>query len=143
MKKIKITDGGELLTFDLVDILNCIKDVGSNYNWAILDIYLTSKNNSNLNVLEFENEVNAKNELFKINFIDMLNLSSKFNQVIDGKFIAFKGNFNNELIEIKDLEEKFDVVIEAIDSSYWTVFSKDELIIELLKSTFRKVEILK
>lgn len=142
MSKIKIMDSGEILTFDLVDILNCIKDIGSNYNWAILDIYLTSKQNSNLNVLELEKEVNSKDEFFKISFVDLLKLSGKFNQVIDGKFIASRGDFKNR-IDIKDIEEKCDIVIEAIDSSYWTVFSKDSRIIELLTSTFEKVEILK
>jgi hypothetical protein len=142
MSKIKIMDSGEILSFDLVDILNCIKDIGGNYNWAILDIYITSKHNSNLNVLELENEINSKDELFKISFVDLLNLSSKINQVIDGKFIASKGDFN-KIIDIIELEEKCDIVIEAIDSTYWTVFSKDRRIIELLKSKFEKVEIMK
>ncbi len=142
MNKIKIADGDEFLSFDLVDILICIKSRVIIYNWAILDIYCTSKNKSNFNILNFEKQVNSKKNLFVLDFEGLLALSTKINQTIDGIFIASKNNLPPNKPNTTKLEQNFDVVIEVIDSSYWTVYSKDSEIIKLLKDRFNNTEII-
>lgn len=141
MNKIKIMDGDEFLSFDLVDILKCIRDRSIIYNWAITDLYCTSKHESNLNAKDLEEQVNSKENLFVIDFNSLMILSTKINQTIDGKFIASKTNFPKILPDSSKLEESFDIIIEAIDSSYWTVYSKDLIIIKLLMGKFKNTKV--
>ena len=143
MNKIKIADKKDQFLFiDLIDILEIIKDKVNNYNWAILELYCTSRFESDLKVPELEEQIELKEKLFVIDFKSLFTLSSKFLQVIDGKFVASKGIFPQDLVDsiklVEDrevieknwevVEKNFEVAVEIDDGSYWTVFSKDEMI---------------
>ena len=130
----------EVLSFDLIDILIPIEKFCQSYEWAILDIYLTSKYGSNLNVLELEDKVN-NNDLFVLSFEELKHLAAKFNQLMDGKILGSKNKFPRKDYSEKDLELNADIIIEAVDSSYWTVYSKNKDLITILENTFKNTEL--
>lgn len=142
MKKIKISDKKKgFLSFDLYDILIEISDYGNRYNWAILDIEATAKNDSNLNILKIESRVDSKENLFTISFDELEEFAKKTNQVINGVFVASEGDLH-KIYDIKTIEEQYDIVIEVFDSSYWTIYSNELSIVRKLRKVFNEVEII-
>jgi hypothetical protein len=112
------------------------------YEWAILDIYLTSKYGSQLNVLELEDKVNNNDILFVLSFEELKHLAAKFNQLLDGKILGSKIKFPRKDYSKKYLELNADIIIEAVDSSYWTVYSKNKELITILENIFKNTELI-
>lgn len=141
MNKIKIMDSKNgFLTFDLYDLLKILEKKGSKYNWAIIDIYATAKNDSNLNILDIEKRVNDSNEIFILTFSEIFELSRKLNQTIDGTIIASINKFPDFINKNNtDFEKDYDIVIQAIDSNHWTIYSDDSNILEEFVNSFENV----
>jgi hypothetical protein len=143
MNKLKIMDEKNgALSFDLIDILIPMEKFCKSYEWAILDIYLTSKYGSQLNVLELEDKVNNNDILFVLSFEELKHLAAKFNQLLDGKILGSKIKFPRKDYSKKYLELNADIIIEAVDSSYWTVYSKNKELITILENIFKNTELI-
>lgn len=122
-------DGGSVLSFDLTDILDLIKD-GSLYQWAISDLeinYLQNDNPQNdipKNVREKLEEIKDINN-FRIDFEGLKKMWGHNIQTINGLFTANRQNSY--------------IIITAFDSSYWMVETNSMSLINSIYKRFESV----
>lgn len=116
---------------------------GDCYNWSILYFEAISDYKNGKKLPIDESEVNpTKNGLY--NSWDRLNeIASQFYQIYDLILIGCKDltalkRYDND----QEMFEACDVVIVMFDSSFWEIFSKDELLIQRLASKFHDIKLL-
>ena len=124
MQGIKIEDSnqgehGRYLNFDLKEILLPVRNYVLDSNWRCNNVECIGQNSVQLHKLSDETSIISGDELLWI--------VSGIQQTIDGEFEAFRG-------------EKIPwLLVKAIDSSYFEVWSDNLAVLETVKSNFRKV----
>ncbi len=147
--RLRINDGytsqtSEYLSFDLVDILDVLREIGPVHIWSILDFEMMLKPNSTFNLHKMEAVMDSSPKGYLISWNNLLLLSRSTVQVINGIFVGVKDE--SSIPAVSSFYEKYeqvDIGIEAFDSSYWDVYLKDERLAERFFQRFNKVEILK
>jgi hypothetical protein len=117
---IKIQDsrpGGGPLSFGLADVLKVIGEPALSSEWRCLNLrYIGRKN-------ETWDEFREKRKRFSGK--DFVDFAALVGQVIDGEFIAKKHGSN-----------KAWLIIKAVDSSWFEVWSSKQKVLEEMKSRF-------
>lgn len=141
---IRINDLKEngVVSVRLPDILEEIQN-GNLFYWSILYLEATGHLGEDLSIPVFEKQIYDSEKGLFITWEDLNVLSKKFYQIIDITIIGCKGK--DLLKRYENDQEKYEIcdfVIEMIDSSYWEVFSKDEVFINRLAKKFKAIEFL-
>jgi hypothetical protein len=126
----------------LAEILAVLEPEGPNLNWSILDLEGTGDpSRLGTNMLDLEQRVaNAPNGLI-LEWKDLKQLAGALDQIIEGTIVGCRNPEVLTQIHLQsDLPSTCDIVIEAIDSSLWKVYSRDDRILQRLKSAFRDVK---
>lgn len=128
--------------YHLKDILNLI-DNGDQYSWTIYDLEATFLPNSSNQSFKTYQSILENPYDYKISWNELNVFASDLFQVINGFFLACKDR--NKLKIYEDEEEMIkncDISIVMFDSSWWTIYSKDDLFYERLVSHFSSDELL-
>jgi len=125
MQGIKINDSirrerGSFLSFDLKDILTAVGDSVLSSKWLCRDVECTGENAGRLHDISDEGRNISGGELMQV--------VSGIHQIIDGEFEAYDGE-----------ADKPWLVVSAVDSSWFEVWSSDTEILERVKNNFRDV----
>lgn len=126
MKYVTIRDHDERgrLVFDLIDILKSLGDEATRLRWSVRNAEVTGHRAEELHRLsDLGIEVGGP---------EVLKLASEVTQTIDGEFIG--------RLEVSHDPE---IVIRAVDSSYFDVLFHDPRILQMLRRRFRSVSELK
>jgi len=141
IKGIRISDGEDILSVKIIDILNLISNK-NNLNWMILFLNGMPNPGKGLYLSEYRYKINQKNGTF-INLEDLLLLSDIFFQIYEMVLI---GDQNVNRLHRYDSDEEMyelcEIVIELIDCAFWEVHTKDLALINLIENNFKKIELL-
>jgi len=126
---------------DLPAILTLLESEGQNFTWSILDLQATGDPRGTT-ILELEQRVaNAPHGLI-LDWKGLNELARELDQIIDGTIVGCRNRDALTQISLQsDLPSTCDIVIESIDSSLWKVFSRDDGILQKLKSGFGDVKL--
>jgi len=130
-KGVKINgDNNNYLSVKLKDILVQIGNEPC-FKWAILWIYAVGELDGQKNILEFESEVNLSKNIIVYDWQQLVELSDKFEQIME---IVLIGSKDSHLLKrysnIDEMHSSCDFTIELIDSSYWLIYSSDNIILD-------------
>lgn len=146
MPKIEIKDkaASGLLAIGLTDILNIIGDEGNGLYWAILDLEARGDLASlGTSMLDLEQKIAVAPQGLIVNWDKLNAFAHAFDEVINGIFLGVKKtSYVPKLEPHVDLYSQSEFVIEAIDSSLWSVFSKDEKVIQQLQAKFHDIKLI-
>jgi hypothetical protein len=127
---------GGLLAFDLKDILEALEPLLDGWTWHVGNLETVS----NAPIAEPEGQWLSSREL--------TDFANAIAQTIDGTFIAYpKEQGTRGVSEVGDLDELeiafptslAELMIVAVDSSYFEVYAKDPKVTELLRRRFKDV----
>ncbi|MCU1676582.1 MAG: hypothetical protein JWM93_1340 [Frankiales bacterium] len=105
----------------LRDILSHIVG-GDDLFWSILDIWAIA-NSQNIDMSEVESKVLADEGGMQMTWHELLRLSKGLLQFIDGTIVGYSGRLPRRADA--DLRESAEVVLQAVDSSYWNLYFRD------------------
>jgi hypothetical protein len=131
-------DDKEVLSVELKNVLECVVN-GNQCEWSIL--WLEAIGNIGKSIPEFEKEISNSEKGVLVTWESLLELSGKFDQVIELLLIGDKSI--SKLKRYSGNEEMYsncEYVIELIDSSYWLVHSKNEEVLTQMKNNLLGVE---
>jgi len=128
MPGLKIRDGTEPggsggLQFDLSKVLAALGQAAVKSRWSCADLNYVSKDDREVPVLE-----RAATPGEQVAGLELIEGTRLLLQVIDGQFTGF------------DEDGNVWVIIRAVDSSWWEVWSDNKWVHEAIRSNFRVVE---
>lgn len=127
MKGLRIKDlrDDRCLAFDLKDLLAAIGPSAKSAFWRCTELWCLPEEPNEEGMLEALYDTGTR-----IHGGEMVALADRTRQVIDGTFQGYR-----ELVERDPW-----VVLRAVDSSWWEVFSVDEPVLTKLRVRFHDVE---
>jgi hypothetical protein len=111
-----------LLSFDLIDILNTVGEKTARSRWRISDV--EASGNSALRLLEL------CDKKIEISGVELIGIASDLVQVISGRFEAYL-----------DAEEPW-LIVRAVDSSEYDVESDDPSVFKKLRQRFSEITVM-
>lgn len=137
-KGIRISDGDEVLSVTLTDILQEIQ--GKDLFWAIL--FLDGIWNKDADFPEgYQEKINHSKNGISTTQSELEKLSGAFFQMYETVVVASK---NKEALRRYESDyemfESCDITIDLVDCAFWVVFSKDKNLLESLKNEFTETE---
>ena len=160
--KIEDTNGLGYLSFDIANLLALVPEEGAKWSWRLFSIGEGTEITggrlpfSDLTVGEFAYSVDASEEGISLSW-EMLNtFAATVHQTIWGTYIAcqyaayfplLKSLYQDDWGDIDDASEEYyqlvEVAFQAIDSSYWLVYSKNDDFLQRITQTFHDVKVLR
>ena len=142
MGVIEISDktASGVLAFDLAELLDVLGPVGQTLWWGILELNATGDLGAT-NILDLEGEIARSRNGLIVSWEELRKLGHSVSQVVDGVFVGCRDS--RDIPELRpgvNIYAPSEVVLEAIDSSLWRVFSKDGAILDRFRSAFVNVE---
>jgi hypothetical protein len=124
MRAVRIHDmepGGRFLAVDLRDVLDCLGERALESSWQIDGLWTIPE--SEANPLE-----RLANRQEPVPGRALKEAANNVGQVIDGEFVAFDPG-----------QDKPWVIVEAVDSSYYTVRSREPPVLSSIRDRFHDV----
>ena len=125
MRGVEIRDGIErsgFLAFDLAEILDALGSLTATSTWRCRDLWVTGREDLEVRALEAASE---SPEGISMTTDELAGFAAQVAQVIDGEFSA-----------IVPGETEPWLVIRAVDSSWWEVFSANGRVFDALRLRF-------
>jgi hypothetical protein len=135
--------GKEYLSFDMEDVLRCLASSIQDYIWVITDLNCTGEEAQWLCDASERSRLDRKAVV--LSWSELLESSQKWGQTLDATIIGTRQeSLTPETLEaINDLvlfaNSPAEVIIRAIDTSYFEVITKHYDQVESLKKCFRDV----
>jgi hypothetical protein len=120
IRDMKQTELGGFLSFDLVDIFSAIGDVAIVSTWKCRNVECVGQNAERL----YELAETGK----KVSGLELSEIANGISLTIDGQFEAYRAG-----------EVEPWILIDAVDSSWFDVFSRDASVLERVRCHFRDV----
>jgi hypothetical protein len=131
MRVIRIADIQNRAFLHLSIMLNALPPEVADLHWSILDLgEAFAPNGSHFDVLAVERRVQASASGLHLTYNDLLLLASRLQQVVDGLFVATTDPTRLPVRNDPDdvVLAKSDVVLAAVDSSFWYVSARDDML---------------
>jgi hypothetical protein len=122
MKAVKIEDmqiGRNFLAVDLRHILTALGERAITSDWRVRDVWATGNSEKQLASLDEQQTISG---------LVLKELADNVVQIIDGVFSAFERGHSQPW-----------VVVEAVDSSFYTVHSDEPLVLDNIRNKFQQV----
>jgi len=124
MNFIEIWDTNNGASIDFLYILKTI-NVESNLTWAILDLEAVASERGTFSMIDLESKIEKAATGLVMTGAEIIKIAEQLFQIVNGKFVAYR-----------DIEDP-ELVIESVDSSYWTIYSPDSRVLEKLSKTYK------
>jgi hypothetical protein len=139
--KDKDPQGG--LAVELIDILDLLAPEGCQLTWAILDLEATGDPEKGKNMLDLEQEIERSSTGLLISWDALISLARSLFQVINAVIVGCKDVASIPKLQPGEpLYVSTELVLEAIDSSLWRVYARDDKVLRRLQEAFHEVYIL-
>jgi hypothetical protein len=129
----------QLLALDLVDILDALPLDAMALRWSILDLWAET-DDPTLDMQAIQSEVDKSARGFCMEGRELRDVADRVAQVIDGVFAAYAQAPPSKASA--DLRESCEIVVEAIDSTYWRLYARDQEIIRRVQDVFEDVRVI-
>jgi len=130
----------KFLSISLRDILMCLGGINKAANWRLYALETLTISESPT-ITELENAVSVSENGISVDAHDIESVSNEAFQVLD--IILMGGNGTPHLHfdeNYKKTRTNYEYYIELFDSSYFIIYSIDELFIDCLKSRFSGIQ---
>ena len=126
----------------LPEILEALEPEGQHLVWSMLDLEGTADpSRLGMNMLDLEQQVAKSPNGLILEWKDLKQLAKRLDQIIEGTIVGCRNPDVLTQINLQsDLRSACDIVIQAIDSSLWKIYSRDDGILQRLKLSFREVK---
>jgi hypothetical protein len=128
------------LTFDLKDVLAALGDRVWQWTWCVLELDAIGHE-----IEPFCQSVDSQPNGFWVDTAEFLMLADRIVQTISAQFLAFRRDVDRTELQSEDLnsarfpQNEIQLVIRAVDSSYFEVYAKEESIVRAINSRFSSV----
>ena len=142
--EIRDKDVNGVVTVELRDLLPFFEAEGQKLIWSIIDLEAIGDLSSiGKTMLGLEQEVKQSPHGLFLEWSELKALAEKFEQIMDLTLVGCQSQeYICPLIPKGDLRGSCEIVIEAIDSSLWSVYARDEEVIQRLTAAFQEVKTL-
>lgn len=139
--RIQPSSGGpSILAVNLADLLESVAPYAQALSWRILELEAVGDLGRGRNVLDLEERIARPPNGLAVSWGELLDLAHRLDQVINGLFIGAGDPSAAALIKRGgDYCAVGDLVLEAFDSSRWTVFARDNRVLQRLHERFHDV----
>ena len=149
MPTVEISDSNdEVLSFDLADILAALEPFARNLEWYIVEldfVVLLGANDPKPAVkpwvLELLNQIKMSSTPVKLSWERLSDLSRNIVQTGMGLLFAIEPSSEVPTHPFNLNSDKFEVVIQGVDTTFWAVTTRRNDIVDQLKQRFKEVEI--
>lgn len=132
MATIEIWDGASVRLRDLLDRV----PIADELNWAVLEIWAVAQDDD-IDVVVLERQADESPNGIVMTAVELRRLAHQLHQFIDGIVVGYRDQPPKH--SDADLRDTAEVVIEAIDSTQWRIYARDEVIVEGLRRDFQDV----
>lgn len=135
------------LAFDLKDVLQCIDVVGNLMYWTIYSIEATcSTSQPHCEILvdgiaSIEQEAASSPTGLRLGWGELCTLARDLEQTQNALIVGSIHSTPVRRAAIEELCKTCDVIIDAIDTTFWRVYSSRKEVIDTLQKTFRSVTV--
>jgi hypothetical protein len=146
MTLIEIRDATEsgYLSVELIDLLKVVEPVGNTLVWSILEIEATGDlSEFGLQMLSLERMVESSEHGFFIDWTNLIILARLVDQIVNLTLVGCDSL--EQLLKLRLGVAPFseaELVIEMIDSSLWSVYTRDIELQSNLLLTFKNTKLL-
>jgi len=142
MIEIKDKNATGILAVELTHILDLLSPEGHNFSWVILDLEATGNLGDGKNILDLEQEIQQSPKGLLVSWDKLISLSRCFFQVINAVIVGCKDSTSVPRLQPgEDFYKSSEIVLEAIDSSLWRIYVRDDGVLKRFQKTFRDVEV--
>lgn len=148
---------GHVLAFDLRDLLPLVTDEGSLLYWAAIPMgegtEILGRGPRDEEAYALGAKVDATEKGVPLDWEDLNDLTSSILQTVWGTFVAFRDPtsfaeipslFNDDWRYLDRASVRFydlvEIAFQAVDSAYWLVWAKHEVVRERIRGAFAAVE---
>ncbi len=140
--EIKDKNAKRILTVELAHILDSLEPEGHHLSWTILDLEATGDLGDGKNMLDLEQEIQQSPQGLHLSWDQLISFSRCFFQVINAVIVGGKDSTTVPILQPGgDLYQGSEIVVEAIDSSLWRIYARDEEVLQRFQRTFRDVDV--
>ncbi|MDP9371533.1 MAG: hypothetical protein M3Q65_03565 [Chloroflexota bacterium] len=130
-------DSPHLLALDLLDLLPLVAPEGRQLVWAILEL----EGEGVLPNDRYRQETEDSPTGAVVSWDELIAIARAVKQVLWGVFVGCTAaSVIPRLHPDTDLYSQSEIVIEAIDSTYWRVYARDDRVLQRLGAAFREVK---
>jgi hypothetical protein len=141
MKKIELRDKLNNNLVELRHILPLLPQYVTSLNWAILELEARGDIGEEITMSDLMEAVNNNPNGYLMDWNKLLTFSQKVFQIIDGTFVGFRDLNNRPAFKPEGaLYERSEVVLELIDSTLWSIYSKDFNVLKVFDNEFKDVK---
>jgi hypothetical protein len=127
-------NGPQILAVTLTDLLKCIAPEGRKLTWTILDLEAVGELSDGRNMLDLEDQIEALPNGLIVSWEALLDLAQSLHQVTNCLLAGVRDP--SAVAQIRRERSPVgasDLVLEAIDSSLWSVYARDDRVLTLLR----------
>lgn len=131
-------DARGFLAVDLKTLLDVVGDDGATLVWTVQALSVSGTLGDGRSVVELEEESRRPPHGLVMSWNDLTSLASRLTQVQDGVFAGCAAQ--DQIPAAGDDEALYrqtEIVLEAIDSSFWNVYSSDQNLLKRFRERFR------
>src|SRR5262249_19569011 len=136
------------LNFDLREILQVIEPFASGLDWYVVEFepaVLAATRDAKGSPPNWVTELwhkSSKGALQALNWERLKSLSTHVTQTMNAIFVATIPGTPAPSLPLDPNDERYRLVIQAVDTSFWAVTSRDDRILQALKGRFNEVKLL-
>jgi hypothetical protein len=150
MSTVEIHDEDErgILAFDLTNIADVVEPFATNLDWYVVEfepVGLIGSNNSAdppLWVAALYKRLKTESHSVKIEWSTLKQFAHYIKQTIDMTLIGVLPGGTQPTVPIDINDLKYEIVIQAIDTSLWAVTSRNRDLLERIKNSFKETRII-
>ncbi|MEA2221505.1 MAG: hypothetical protein QOJ35_4131 [Solirubrobacteraceae bacterium] len=131
MPMIEIWDGGVRLG-DLLKAVAATDDL----KWSIMEFWGVARDDS-IDVVAIEDQAAGSPTGLELSVTQLRELASQMLQVVDGIVVGYRNDPPTRADA--DLRASGEVVIEAIDSTFWRIYADDRAIVDAVRDVYDDV----
>ena len=128
------------IPISVVNLITILEFIGGrSLWWSMLHLWATSKESSELDVLDLEEK--TKDQFgYRLEWDKLLGIVNQLAQVNECTIVGVDSpeSLPNRSLSLDDLRDFCEVVIEAVDSTYWEIYVKDEVLYQRLVKQFKE-----
>ena len=142
---VEIRDRNErgVLTVELKDLLACFAHEGPNLIWSIQDLEAVGDPEKlKIDVLEIEKQAKESSQGCVLRWEELVELANALTDVWNAWIVACSyGAPIPKAIYKSEKVDQCEAVIEAVDSSCWRVYARNQAIIQRIATKFHDVRV--
>jgi hypothetical protein len=140
-QRVEIYDStdGNVLAFDLREVLSALPPAASQLEWYLLDLEATGSGPNHEPIIDFERAVASSQHGVKLGWDELHNLAENVTQTINATLVGTSAELPPPSLPLST-SYPAPVIIEAIDSSLWAVASPNAEVVESILRSFGKTK---